>query len=146
LYPPYGCQVSITILHNSSTDIRTHSAFASAMKLSPSKSSLTVSALNGKYLGNYILHTFPSIDLESNPGAEVIARLAAGVLSDRWDPWLLSFSTLLGTCIATFVLWGVLSHSLAGLIAFGLVYGSFAGGWCSIWMGFIRQIVRELTK
>ncbi|CAG8524024.1 14806_t:CDS:2 [Acaulospora colombiana] len=44
------------------------------------------------------------------------------------DPWLLSFSTLVGTCMATFILWGVLSHSLAGLLAFGLVYGSLAGG------------------
>jgi MCP family monocarboxylic acid transporter-like MFS transporter 10 len=65
------------------------------------------------------------------------------MLSDSVDPWLLSFSTLFGTCMATFILWGVLSRSLAGLIAFGLVYGSLAGGWSSMWTGFIRRVVRE---
>ncbi|PVG01314.1 MFS general substrate transporter [Serendipita vermifera] len=96
--------------------------FASAMNLSPSKASLALAMLNG---------------------TEVIARLSAGILSDWMDPWFLAFLTLLGTCIATFILWGVLSHSLAGLITFGLVYGSLAGGWTSMWTGFVRQIVHE---
>ncbi|CAG8691167.1 9719_t:CDS:2, partial [Acaulospora colombiana] len=80
-------------------------AFATAMNLSPSKAALSLAMLNGKY----------------SLCAEVIARLLAGILSDRVDPWLLAFFTLLGACIATFILWGVLSHSLAGLIAFGLL-------------------------
>ncbi|PVG01317.1 MFS general substrate transporter [Serendipita vermifera] len=99
--------------------------FASEMNLSPSKASLTLAMLNG---------------------AQVVGRLSAGMVSDRIDPWLLSFSTLVGTCMATFILWGVLSHSLGGLIAFGLVYGSLAGGWSSMWTGFIRQIVHEDPK
>jgi hypothetical protein len=60
------------------------------------------------------------------------------------DPWLLALSTLLGTCISTFVLWGVLSHTFAGLIAFGLTYGALAGGWSSLWTGFLKKSACEL--
>ncbi|PVG01313.1 MFS general substrate transporter [Serendipita vermifera] len=94
--------------------------FASAMNLSPSKASLALAMLNGKKSVN---HT----------------RYEVLIYVHRCR----TFSTLLGTCIATFIIWSVLGHSLAGLIAFGVVYGSFAGGWTSMWTGFVRQIVHE---
>ena len=65
------------------------------------------------------------------------------MLSDIMDPWLLALCTLMGTCLTIFFLWGLLGSSFAGLIAFGLVYGSFAGGWACMWPGFIRQLSSE---
>ncbi|KAG8830580.1 hypothetical protein FRC17_004684 [Serendipita sp. 399] len=59
------------------------------------------------------------------------------------DTWLLAFSTLLGTCLATFVGWGVISYSLTGLISFGIVYGGLAGGWSSLWTGFVKDLVSQ---
>ncbi|KAJ7120159.1 hypothetical protein C8R44DRAFT_623541, partial [Mycena epipterygia] len=49
------------------------------------------------------------------------------------NQWFLACSILLTTSVTPFILWGVLSHSLARLLAFGVVYGSVAGGWSSIW-------------
>lgn len=72
----------------------------------------------------------------------MVGRLVAGQLSDIFDPWLLALATLIGTCLSTFVLWGVLSYSFAGLVAFGLAYGSLAGGWSSLWTGFIKDFPR----
>jgi len=97
-------------------------AFASDLNLSVTKSSLTLSLLNG---------------------ASVVGRLVAGQLSDILDPWLLALSTLMGSCLSTFVLWGVLSHSFGGLVAFGLAYGSLAGGWSSLWTGFMKDLPRQ---
>jgi MFS transporter, MCT family, solute carrier family 16 (monocarboxylic acid transporters), member 10 len=90
--------------------------------LSATKSSLTLSLLNG---------------------ASVVGRLVAGQLSDIFDPWLLALSTLMGSCLSTFVLWGVLSHTFGGLVAFSLAYGSLAGGWSSLWTGFIKDLPRK---
>ncbi|KAK0462090.1 MFS general substrate transporter [Desarmillaria tabescens] len=93
--------------------------FAHAMNLSPTNPSLTVALLNG---------------------ASVLGRLSMGYLSDKFNPWLLGMSTLFVTSLATFVLWGVLSQSLAGLLAFGIAYGILAGGWSSLWTGFVSPI------
>ena len=73
----------------------------------------------------------------------MLGRLIIGILADIVDPWLLAFSSLMGTCLTIFVLWGLLGYSLAGLIAFGLVYGSIGGAWSSMWSGFIRQVASE---
>ncbi|KIM28059.1 hypothetical protein M408DRAFT_24078 [Serendipita vermifera MAFF 305830] len=96
--------------------------FASNLNVSVTNSSLTLALLNG---------------------ASVLGRLIAGVLSDHLDPWLLALSSLMGACLTIFVLWGLLGCSLSRLIAFGLVYGSVAGGWSSMWSGFIRQVARD---
>ncbi|KAG8788471.1 hypothetical protein FRC19_011960 [Serendipita sp. 401] len=96
--------------------------FASELHLNTTNSSLALSMLNG---------------------ASVIGRLSFGVLADYIDPWLLAFITLVGTCLATFVGWGVISYSLAGLISFGLAYGALAGGWSSLWTGFVRSVAQE---
>lgn len=66
-----------------------------------------------------------------------------GYISDSVDPWLLGLSTLGSSAIATIVLWGLFSNSFAGLLAFGLVYGTIAGGWTSLWTAFIRPIASK---
>ncbi|KIK63552.1 hypothetical protein GYMLUDRAFT_162578 [Collybiopsis luxurians FD-317 M1] len=72
----------------------------------------------------------------------VIGRLTMGYLSDASlkQCFLLGLSTLLATSVTTFVLWGVLSTNLAGLFAFCIVYGLFAGGWPSLWSGLGKDL------
>ncbi|KAK0202103.1 MFS general substrate transporter [Desarmillaria ectypa] len=96
--------------------------FAHAMNLSTTNSSLTVALLNG---------------------ASVLGRLSMGYLSDKFNPWFLGMPTLFATSLATFVLWGVLSQNLAGLLAFGIAYGVLAGGWSSLWTGFVSPIAKD---
>ncbi|KAG7445645.1 MFS general substrate transporter [Guyanagaster necrorhizus] len=96
--------------------------FAHEMNLSSTSSSLAVALLNG---------------------ASLLSRLSLGYLADRLNPWLLALSTLTSTSIATFILWGLLSRNLAGLISFGIAYGVLAGGWSSLWTGLIAPIAKE---
>lgn len=96
--------------------------FASELNLSASRSSLTLALLNG---------------------ASVCGRLAMGALSDHLNPWALALGTLLSTSFAAFVLWGVFSHTFAGLVVFGIVYGVFSAGWSTLWTGFIRPIAKD---
>ncbi|KAF7314654.1 hypothetical protein MKEN_00939200 [Mycena kentingensis (nom. inval.)] len=96
--------------------------FATSLNINASTSAIALALLNG---GN------------------IVGRLSMGYLSDRVNPWILALSSLLVTSAATFVLWGVLSSSLAGLLAFGIAYGSVAGGWSSLWTGFIRPLAHD---
>ncbi|KAF8172024.1 major facilitator superfamily domain-containing protein [Mycena galopus ATCC 62051] len=96
--------------------------FASDLNISTSNSAVTVAMLNG---------------------ASVVGRLSMGYLSDRFNPWILALVTLFTTSVATFILWGVLSHSFAGLLTFGIAYGSIAGGWSSLWTGFVRPLAND---
>ncbi|KAL1727136.1 major facilitator superfamily domain-containing protein [Schizophyllum commune] len=96
--------------------------FASALNLNASRSSLTLALLNA---------------------ASATGRLSMGIISDRFDPWAIAFGTLLLTSFAAFVLWGVLSHTFAGLVAFGIAYGAFSGGWSTLWTGFLRPIAKD---
>lgn len=70
----------------------------------------------------------------------MLGRLSMGYLSDKVNPWLLGFSTLASTSAATFILWGVFSYNLAGLLSFGIFYGLLAGGWTSSWNGFTKPL------
>ncbi|KAJ3490665.1 hypothetical protein NLI96_g1266 [Meripilus lineatus] len=76
-------------------------------------------------------------------GASLFGRVAIGILSDKVSPWFLAIGTLLCTSLATFVLWGVLSYSLAGIIAYGVVYGGVASSWSSLYTGFVRPIAKD---
>ncbi|KAF7348227.1 hypothetical protein MSAN_01776300 [Mycena sanguinolenta] len=96
--------------------------FANDLEISNPNSALTVAMLNA---------------------ASVVGRLSMGYLSDKFNPWILALTTLFTTSVATFILWGVLSHSFAGLLAFGIAYGSIAGGWSSLWTGFVRPIASD---
>ncbi|KAJ3745449.1 major facilitator superfamily domain-containing protein [Lentinula detonsa] len=93
--------------------------FASDLNLSSTTSSVAIALLNC---------------------GSVIGRLATGYLSDKVDPWLLGFSTLASTSAATFILWGLLSYNLAGLLSFGVADGFLAGGWTSSWNGFTKPL------
>ncbi|KAJ7256829.1 major facilitator superfamily domain-containing protein [Mycena haematopus] len=96
--------------------------FANDLDLSTPNSALTLAMLNA---------------------ASVVGRLSMGYLSDKFNPWILALVTLFTTSVATFILWGVLSHSFGGLLAFGIAYGSIAGGWSSLWTGFVRPIAND---
>lgn len=79
------------------------------------------------------------MSLNCLPGAAVLSRLGVGYLSDKVNPWLLAASTAFCTSVATFTLWGILSR-LAGVLAFGIVYGAFKSGWLSLWISFVRPV------
>ncbi|KAJ6562574.1 MFS general substrate transporter [Mycena capillaripes] len=96
--------------------------FANDLHISSSNSAATLAMLNA---------------------ASVVGRLSMGYLSDKFNVWTLALATLLTTSVATFVLWGVLSHSFAGLMAFGVAYGSIAGGWTGLWTGFVRPLAKD---
>ncbi|VDB91913.1 unnamed protein product [Peniophora sp. CBMAI 1063] len=93
--------------------------FTSAVNSSTSVSALAVALLNG---------------------ASVFGRLAMGALSDRVSPWLLAAFTLLLSSISTFALWGIAGSATAGILVFGVIYGLVAGGWSSLWNGFVKPI------
>jgi MFS transporter, MCT family, solute carrier family 16 (monocarboxylic acid transporters), member 10 len=71
-------------------------------------------------------------------GASVVGRLTLGTCADRYNPWLLALATLSAASATVFVLWGVLARNVGGLIAFGIAYGVLAGGWSSLWTGFLK--------
>nr|AGC14695.1 hypothetical protein [Lentinula edodes]AGC14720.1 hypothetical protein [Lentinula edodes]AGC14729.1 hypothetical protein [Lentinula edodes] len=98
-------------------------AFASDLNLNSSTSSIALALLNC--------------------GGSVIGRLATGYLSDKINPWFLGLSILASTSAATFILWGVLSYDLAGLLSFSLAYGILASGWTSTWNGFTKPLSRK---
>ncbi|EPQ51106.1 MFS general substrate transporter [Gloeophyllum trabeum ATCC 11539] len=76
-------------------------------------------------------------------GGSVFGRLVLGILADRYNPWVLGSMTCISISLATFVLWGVLSDNIAALITYGIAYGGLAGGWSSLWTGFIRPIAKD---
>ncbi|KAL1683374.1 major facilitator superfamily domain-containing protein [Schizophyllum commune] len=96
--------------------------FASELNLSASKSSLTLTLLNA---------------------TSAFGRLGTGFLSDRFNPWSLAFGMLILSALSSLVLWGVLSYTFAGVIAFSAVYGVVSAGWATLWTGFIRPIARR---
>ncbi|TRM64968.1 major facilitator superfamily domain-containing protein [Schizophyllum amplum] len=96
--------------------------FAKALNLSSLQSAATLAALNG---------------------ATMIGGLSMGYLSDQLNSWVLTLCSLVFTALATFVLWGVLGNTFAGLIAYGLVYGFVAGSFSSLWASFARVYANE---
>lgn len=96
--------------------------FATAIGLSPQQASLTLTLANC---------------------ASVFAGFFVGYLSDRLNAWFLALVSLVCTSLATFVLWGAFSYSLAGILAYGLVYGTTAGCWSSMWNAFVRPVAKD---
>ncbi|KAL1719596.1 major facilitator superfamily domain-containing protein [Schizophyllum commune] len=76
-------------------------------------------------------------------GASVVGGMLMGYLSDHFNAWLLALSSLVATALATFVLWGVLGNTFAGLIAFGIAYGIVAGSFSSLFLSFARMYAKE---
>ncbi|KAJ7601179.1 major facilitator superfamily domain-containing protein [Mycena floridula] len=96
--------------------------FATDMNLSSSSASLTLACVNG---------------------FSIFSHLTIGYFSDKFNPWMLALVGLSSTSIASFILWGVLSYSLGGLLSFAIAYGILATGWSSLWAGFIRPIAQD---
>ncbi|KAH7922395.1 MFS general substrate transporter [Leucogyrophana mollusca] len=96
--------------------------FANALGAGPTESSLSLALLNGSV---------------------AISGVCFGVLADKMNPWTLALCSATLATLATFLLWGVVSTTLGGMIAFGVVYGLFGGGWTSLWTSFIQPIAAE---
>lgn len=96
--------------------------FASALKLSSTKASLTVSLLNG---------------------ASLFGRIFMGILSDKFDPWVLNASVSILTSFATFIVWGVLSQSFAPLAVYAFLFGAIASSWTVLFFPFIKPICKD---
>lgn len=50
---------------------------------------------------------------------------------------------LILSAIVSFVLWGVLSYTFAGLIVFSAAFGIVSAGWATLWTGFIKPVASE---
>ncbi|CCO27106.1 hypothetical protein BN14_01140 [Rhizoctonia solani AG-1 IB] len=98
--------------------------FAQDMMLSDSQASLALALLNG---------------------SSVISRVTLGHLSDVLNPWVLATLTLAATSIATFVLWGALATTIGTLSVYSILFGALAGGFSSLWTGFVRPIAKDDT-
>jgi len=96
--------------------------FAKDMKLSDGQASLALALLNG---------------------SSVISRISLGHLSDVSNPWLLTTLTLAATSVSTFVFWGALATSAATLSVYAILFGALAGGFSSLWTGFVRPIAQD---
>ena len=68
----------------------------------------------------------------------MIGGLCMGYLSDQFNSWALTLGSLVLTAVVTFVLWGILGNTFAGLVAFGFAYGIVAGSFSSLWASFAR--------
>jgi len=73
----------------------------------------------------------------------MMGRLSFGYFSDKHDPALLAMLGLALTSVSSFVLWGVLPYNLGGLLAFGALYGCFAGGYSALWTRYINKYVSK---
>ncbi|KAF9265692.1 MFS general substrate transporter [Marasmius fiardii PR-910] len=96
--------------------------YATALRINSTQASVTLALLNG---------------------AAFVSGLVLGYLSDMMNPWLLSSFNMVLTSLTTFVLWGVFSTNFGGLLAFGIVYGSLAGGFSSLWSAFTRPMAND---
>ena len=99
-------------------------AYASSLGLSPTKSSLSLAVFNA---------------------TAYVACFVVGFMSDKYDVWVLALTSLVLTSSATFVLWGALSYSLAGILIYSSVYGAVAGGFSSLWSAFTKPIASTST-
>ncbi|KAF8757291.1 MFS general substrate transporter [Rhizoctonia solani] len=115
--------------------------FAQDMMLSDSQASLTLASL---MVSSFNLVLKPAIP-DYIPGSSLISRIALGHLSDILNPWVLATSTLAATSAATFVLWGALVTTIGTLSAYSILFGALAGGFSSLWTGFVRPIARDDT-
>lgn len=66
-----------------------------------------------------------------------------GLLSDHFSPWPLATITLSCCSLATFILWGVAGYAVAGILVYGTCFGILAGGFSSLYTGFVKPIASE---
>lgn len=72
-----------------------------------------------------------------------VSCFVVGYMSDKYDIWLLTLSSLVLSCLSTFVLWGICSYSLSGILAYSSIYGAVAGGFSSLWSASVRPIASK---
>ena len=72
-----------------------------------------------------------------------VSCFVVGYMSDKYDIWLLTLSSLVLSCLSTFILWGICSYSLSGILAYSSIYGAVAGGFSSLWSASVRPIASE---
>lgn len=74
--------------------------------------------------------------------ASVVGCVAMGSLTDRLHVVTCILVSTAGATLCVFFVWGFAS-SLAGLYAFCLLYGLFAGSYTSAWPGIMRAVMEK---
>jgi hypothetical protein len=104
----------------------------------------------GYFLPSIYLPTFAQSALHSSQlagaftvtainGASAVSTVGMGLLIDRFHVTTCIFVSTIGTTLCVFLLWG-LASDIRVLYSFAIMYGLFAGGWCSTWTGVIRDV------
>ncbi|KAK8008615.1 hypothetical protein PG991_011166 [Apiospora marii] len=100
------------------------------------------------YLPTYARSVFASGSLPSATTvllvnvASVVGCVAMGSLTDRLHVVTCILVSTAGAALGVFLVWG-LASSLAGLYAFCLLYGLFAGSYTSAWPGIMRAVMEK---
>jgi MFS transporter, MCT family, solute carrier family 16 (monocarboxylic acid transporters), member 10 len=81
--------------------------------------------------------------IQTETGSSLFSRLLLGHFSDSANIWMLALGCLSLTCLATFILWGVLACTFARLLIFSVAYGLVACAWPCLWTGFTKAAVSE---
>ena len=74
--------------------------------------------------------------------ASVIGAICTGYLVDRYHISVTLLLLSLGAAIAVFFAWGFAAN-FGTLCAFAFLYGIFAGGWSSTWVGIGLEIQKR---
>lgn len=88
-----------------------------------------------------------TIAIFNAPG--ILSCTGFGLLSDKFNVSATNNTLIsaLGSALSVFLLWGLKSHTISGLlIAFCVGYGFFASGYSSTWGGWILEIEREAAE
>jgi len=72
-------------------------------------------------------------------GAAAIGSVCMGILIDKFHVTTCILVSTVGSTIGIFLLWG-LATDIPVLYAFAIMYGLFAGCWCTTWTGIIRDV------
>ncbi|XXG96422.1 hypothetical protein Hte_002704 [Hypoxylon texense] len=74
--------------------------------------------------------------------ATVIGAICTGYLVDRYHVSVTLFLLSVGAAVAVFFAWGF-AADFGALCAFAFLYGIFAGGWSSTWVGISLEIQKR---
>ncbi|KAK8103880.1 Major facilitator superfamily transporter [Apiospora kogelbergensis] len=100
------------------------------------------------YLPTYARSVFASGSLPSATTillinvASVVGCVAMGSLTDHLHVTTCILLSTIGAVFCVFLVWG-LASSLAGLYAFCILYGLFAGSYTSAWPGIMRAVMEK---
>ncbi|KAL7626534.1 hypothetical protein AAE478_003306 [Parahypoxylon ruwenzoriense] len=77
--------------------------------------------------------------------ATVIGSICTGYLVDRYHVSVALFLLSLGAAAAVFLAWGFAAN-FSALCAFAFLYGVFAGGWSSTWVGISLEVQKRSPR